>query len=55
MKDNFKLILIAHAALSMVDMDKLPHGGLFEDWIVTAQGGISATVKLWPAEKKHDG
>lgn len=53
--DNFKLILIAHAALSMVDKKKLPLGGMAEDWVTQAEGALSATVKLWPHEEKKDG
>lgn len=55
MKNNFKLILIAHAALSMVDKEELPHQGMFEEWMLGAEKSLEAMMKLWPREEKKDG
>ena len=55
MKDNFKLLLIAHAALGMVDKKKLPYGGMFEEWLLQGEKSLEAIIKLWPHEEEKEG
>ncbi len=43
MKDNLKLLSIAHGALSMVD-DSQFDNDMFKDWLATAAGTLEALI-----------